>query len=169
VAVECTKLALMARLMSSAAAAQVRSRLTVEIRVFMFGLLTGRVAGSGFQAWSAVAVGAEAVAVAVDCTKAAPMTMLMSKAAAAQVRSRYRLETMAFMSVSSWRCGGVIPGLLGTRSVVPLIGVVLYYNTTLVSRHLTGLSSILLVRFLATALGYPQGDLRWAWKGSGAV
>jgi hypothetical protein len=29
------------------------------------------------------------------------MTMLMSTAAAAQVRSRYRLEIMAFMSVSS--------------------------------------------------------------------
>jgi hypothetical protein len=94
----------MARLMSSAAAAQVRSRLTVGIRVFMIGLLTVRFAGSGFQAWSAVAGGAEAVpgAVAVDCTKLAPMTMLMSKAAAAQVRSRYRLEMMAFMSVSSW-------------------------------------------------------------------
>jgi hypothetical protein len=65
VAVECTKLALMARLMSSAAAAQVRSRVTVEIRVFMIGLLTVRFAGSGFQAWSAVAAGAEAVAVAV--------------------------------------------------------------------------------------------------------
>src|SRR5262249_36202507 len=100
----------MARLMSSAAAAQVRSRLRVEIRVFMIGLLTGSVAGSGFQAWSAVAHGAGTVpgaaAVAVDWTKLAPMTMLMSKAAAAQVRSRYRLEMMSFMSVSSWRCDG---------------------------------------------------------------
>jgi hypothetical protein len=108
VAVECTKLALMARLMSNAAAAQVRLRLAVEMRVFMVGLLTGSVAGSGFQAWSEVAAGAEAVpgavavAVAVECTKLAPTTMLMSKAAAAQVRSRYRLEIMAFMSVSSW-------------------------------------------------------------------
>jgi hypothetical protein len=104
VAVECTKLALMARLMSSAAAAQVRSRLTVEIRVFMIGLLTAGFAGGGFQAWSAVAAGAGAVpgTVAVDCTKLAAMTMLMSTAAAAQVRSRYRLETMAFISVSSW-------------------------------------------------------------------
>jgi hypothetical protein len=39
-------------------------------------------------------------AVAVDCTKLAPMTILMSSAAAAQVRSRYRLEAMAFMGIS---------------------------------------------------------------------
>jgi len=48
---------------------------------------------------------------------------------------------MAFMSVFLFGDAvGVVAGLIGNRSGVPFIGVVLYYNTTLVSRHLTELS-----------------------------
>jgi hypothetical protein len=46
------------------------------------------------------------------------------------------------------------------RSVISLIGVVHYYNTTLVSMHLTKPFFVLAVRFLATAPGDLCGDLQ---------
>jgi hypothetical protein len=49
---------------------------------------------------TAATVASTAGAAAVDCTKLAPTMTLIRSAAAAQLRSRYRVETNAFMAIS---------------------------------------------------------------------
>src|SRR5262249_41078377 len=56
--------------------------------------------GTVLQAWRASTAAGVPGTVEVDCTKLAPTTMLMTRAAAAQVRSRNIVATIAFMASS---------------------------------------------------------------------